>query len=73
VFFRTKITNKKSVVAQGGGTIQDFDMFALDHDSDRHFSYLNILEINTMILKTIRLLIVEFKYQARNLGYHKQT
>jgi cell surface protein SprA len=28
----------KSVVSQGGGTIQDFDMFALDYDSDRHFS-----------------------------------
>jgi cell surface protein SprA len=48
VFFQNKITNKKSVVAQGGGTIQDFDVFALDHDSDRHFSYLNTLEINTM-------------------------
>jgi hypothetical protein len=34
-FFR--ITNKKSVVAQGGGTIQDFDMFALDYDSDSTF------------------------------------
>ncbi|WP_449404174.1 T9SS outer membrane translocon Sov/SprA [Flavobacterium pallidum] len=27
----------KAVVAQGGGTIQDFDLFALDYDSDRHF------------------------------------
>jgi cell surface protein SprA len=32
--FQSKITNK-SVVSQGGGTIQDFDMFALDYDSDR--------------------------------------
>jgi cell surface protein SprA len=35
--FQSKITNY--LVAQGGGTIQDFDMFALDYDSDRHFSY----------------------------------
>jgi cell surface protein SprA len=34
--FRQKITDK-SVVSQGGGTIKDFDMFALDYDSDRHF------------------------------------
>ncbi len=27
----------KSVVAQGGGVIQDFEMFALDYDNDRHF------------------------------------
>jgi cell surface protein SprA len=33
--FRAKIRDK-SVVSQG--TIQDFDMFALDYDSDRHFS-----------------------------------
>jgi cell surface protein SprA len=35
--FQNKITTKKCS-AQGGGTIQDFDMFALDYDSDRHFS-----------------------------------
>jgi cell surface protein SprA len=69
VFFQNKITNKKSVVAQGGGTIQDFDVFALDHDSDRHF-FISILRNKyDASLKTIRLLIVEFKYQARNLGY----
>ena len=27
----------RSVIAQGGGTIQDFEVFALDYDSDRHF------------------------------------
>ena len=27
----------KSVTAQGGGTVQDFDLFALDYDADRHF------------------------------------
>jgi cell surface protein SprA len=37
-FFRAD----KSVVSQGGGTIQDFDMFALDYDSDRHFFCLSI-------------------------------
>jgi cell surface protein SprA len=30
--------HKQSVVSQGGGTIQDFDIFALDYDdSDGHF------------------------------------
>jgi cell surface protein SprA len=37
VFFSEQ-SEQKSVVSQGGGTIQDFDMFALDYDSDRHFS-----------------------------------
>ena len=27
----------KTVVSQGGGTIQEFDVFALDYDNDRHF------------------------------------
>jgi cell surface protein SprA len=27
----------KSVVAQGGGTVQDFDIYALDYDNDRHY------------------------------------
>ena len=27
----------KSVVSQGGGTIQDFNIYALDYDNDRHF------------------------------------
>jgi hypothetical protein len=38
-------------VSQGGGTIQDFDMFALDYDSDRHFFCLSILETNTILQK----------------------
>jgi hypothetical protein len=45
VFFQNKNHKQK---CGGGGTIQDFDMFALDYDSDRHFSYLSILETNTM-------------------------
>lgn len=27
----------RTVTAQGGGTIQDFELFALDYDADRHF------------------------------------
>lgn len=27
----------RSVTAQGGGTLQDFDIFGLEYDSDRHF------------------------------------
>jgi hypothetical protein len=51
-FFRAK-SQTKSLVAQGGGTIQDFDMFALDYDSDRHFSYPSILETDTISLLLI--------------------
>jgi hypothetical protein len=47
--FSGKITDKSVVVSQGGGTIQDFDMFALDYDSDRHFFCLSILETNTIL------------------------
>ncbi len=35
--FSEQKSQSKSVTAQGGGTIQDFDLFALDYDSDRHF------------------------------------
>jgi cell surface protein SprA len=27
----------KTVVSQGGGTVQDYDIYALDYDNDRHF------------------------------------
>ena len=35
--FSEQKSQTKSVTAQGGGTIQDFDIFALDYDADRHF------------------------------------
>ncbi|MES2411320.1 MAG: cell surface protein SprA [Bacteroidota bacterium] len=35
--FSEQKSQTKSVTAQGGGTIQDFELFALDYDSDRHF------------------------------------
>lgn len=35
--FSEQKSQTKSVVSQGGGTIQDFDLFALDYDNDRHF------------------------------------
>ena len=35
--FSEQKSQTKSVTAQGGGTIQDFDLFSLDYDSDRHF------------------------------------
>ncbi len=35
--FSEQKSQTKAVTAQGGGTIQDFDLFALDYDSDRHF------------------------------------
>ncbi|MFT5714304.1 MAG: cell surface protein SprA, partial [Flavobacterium sp.] len=35
--FSEQKSQTKSVVAQGGGKIEDFEMFALDYDNDRHF------------------------------------
>jgi cell surface protein SprA len=35
--FSEQKSQTKSMVSQGGGTIQDFDMYALDYDNDRHF------------------------------------
>jgi cell surface protein SprA len=35
--FSEQKSQTKSIVAEGGGTVQDFDMYALDYDNDRHF------------------------------------
>lgn len=35
--FSEQKSQAKSVVAEGGGTIENFDLFALDYDNDRHF------------------------------------
>lgn len=35
--FSEQKSQTKTVTAQGGGTVQDFEMFALDYDADRHF------------------------------------
>ncbi len=35
--FSEQKSQTKSVTAQGGGTVQEFNMFALDYDADRHF------------------------------------
>ncbi|WP_445454878.1 T9SS outer membrane translocon Sov/SprA [Flavobacterium sp. 25HG05S-40] len=35
--FSEQKSQTKSVIAQGGGTIQDFEIFGLDYDNDRHF------------------------------------
>ncbi len=35
--FSEQKSQTKTVVAEGGGTVQDYEMFALDYDSDRHF------------------------------------
>jgi hypothetical protein len=45
--FQSKNHRQKCSVT-GGGTIQDFDMFALDYDSDTLFC-LSILETNTIL------------------------
>ena len=35
--FSEQKSQTKSVTSQGGGTLQDFELFALDYDADRHF------------------------------------
>lgn len=35
--FSEQKSQTKSVTSQGGGTLQDFELFALDYDSDRHY------------------------------------
>ena len=35
--FSEQKSKTKTVTSQGGGTVQNFDLFALDYDSDRHF------------------------------------
>lgn len=35
--FSEQKSQTKTVVAEGGGTVQDFELFALDYDNDRHF------------------------------------
>ena len=35
--FSEQKSQTKSVTAQGGGTLQDFELFALDYDADRHY------------------------------------
>ncbi|MEO8254161.1 MAG: cell surface protein SprA, partial [Flavobacterium sp.] len=35
--FSEQKSQTKTVVSQGGGTVQDYDIYALDYDNDRHF------------------------------------
>ncbi len=35
--FSEQKSQTKTVTAQGGGTVQDFELFGLDYDADRHF------------------------------------
>ncbi|WP_136667458.1 cell surface protein SprA [Flavobacterium sp. H122] len=35
--FAEQKSQTRTVTSQGGGLVQDFDMFALDYDADRHF------------------------------------
>jgi cell surface protein SprA len=35
--FSEQRSQTKSVTSQGGGTLQEFELFALDYDADRHF------------------------------------
>ena len=44
--FSEQKSQTRSVTSQGGGTLQDFEMFALDYDSDRHYFLSQYLEID---------------------------
>lgn len=35
--FSKQNSERKTITAEGGGTVQEFEMFALDYDADRHF------------------------------------
>src|SRR5690606_9756117 len=35
--FSEQKSQTKTVTSQGGGTLQDFELFALEYDSDRHY------------------------------------
>jgi cell surface protein SprA len=35
--FSEQKSESRAVIAQGGGTVQEFDIFGLDYDADRHF------------------------------------
>lgn len=35
--FSEQRSQTRSLIAEGGGTVQNFDLFALDYDADRHF------------------------------------
>lgn len=35
--FSRQNSERRTIVAEGGGTVQDFEMFALDYDANRHF------------------------------------
>ncbi len=35
--FSEQKSQTKTITSQGGGTVQNFDLFALDYDADRHF------------------------------------
>jgi cell surface protein SprA len=35
--FSEQRSQNRSITAQGGGTLQDFEIFGLDYDADRHF------------------------------------
>ena len=37
--FSEQNSQTRSVAAQGGATVQEFDLFALDYDADRHFFF----------------------------------
>ncbi len=65
--FSEQKSQTRSVTAQGGGTIQDFELFALDYDNDRHFflsqyfreKYDKSLEIYPLIQSRVQITRIE--------------
>ena len=56
-FGKTKVTavfseqksQSKSVVSEGGGTVEEYEIFARDYDENRHYFFYHNISIKTMI------------------------
>jgi cell surface protein SprA len=67
-------SERKSVTAEGGGTIEDFNLFALDYDENRHFflsqyfrkNYDNALEDYPLIRSNVQITRLEVWVTNRN-------
>ncbi|WP_290842013.1 cell surface protein SprA [Flavobacterium sp.] len=65
--FSEQKSQTRTVTAQGGGTLQDFEMFALDYDADRHYflsqyfrnNYDNALEKYPLINSRVQITRIE--------------
>ncbi len=74
--FSEQRSDTRSVTAQGGGTLEEFELFALDYDEDRHFFlaqyfrdiYDNSLEFYPYINSPIQITRIEVWVTNRGAG-----